>query len=535
MTMVTSTLQRSLTLPEAAVGVVQQRFALPELAQLATQIEVTTAGTPLRLDWPQISGATAVALDAARVTLVPPTGAAGISLGHLRGSFNADTCVVVIPGGPRVIRSLTMSGLRVGTGEDDALPNKAALRAQPVPLSLAVAVKQGGVLAPVGYAVPSIAPSPSQPPYVIPPLLVGASYRDYVLTLPDVLAEELHVMVVTGSAPEDFNPVNFQCDYVSAMAAPSPLDVTLADDSGAPFYSGAGPVTGPIAIDAKNAVQRALEAAIAAGNDPDVTLNISARTSGTVGTYGIVASGEVRRVFDDKISVTLEGERVMPMIPGAPLDVQVPTSATADVVIEHAGLRLQDLSDARPVGNGGQAGQVLTMDAPLWQPLPPEAMRGEVLRRVGIIGYGLEAATLSLRVLGASPDGRVIAPPDLATGTCDVAAPDLRAPQPPRVQWFDLGDGLTIDQPIGIEVTAQSGRFLWVAAADKLLSQYAVAHPLSGGETVTIGTQSVPITDARTALNGHALTPADFATAPQVTSPHFVTLTLSRLTLGYAP
>lgn len=537
--LVVSTLQPSLALQTEVQGVLQQALVLPELLTAATQIDVPAEGTPLRLDWPPISGATEVALDSARVTVVPPFGAdAGLNLGHLKTGHSGTVCKVVIPDAPRVVRSLYLSALRLTDSNETPLPDRDALQSTADgkdPMRLAVAVKQGGVLAPIGYAVPHIGPSPANPPYAIPPLLSGASYDSYRLSLPDVLADELHIMVVTGDAPEDFTPVDFKLKYVSAMAAPSPLDITLNDANGAPFYTGSGPIVASTAIDAKNAVQRALEAAIDAGDDPSVELTLTARTVGKLGTYGIVASGEVRRLFDDKISVTLEGAGVTPTFPGAPLDTRTPNSATADVVIEHAGARRHELSDALPSGTGGHSGQVLSMDAPLWQPLLPQAMRGEVLRRVGIIGYGLDAASLSLRVLGASPDGSLVAPPDLATGTCEIDAPDLKVPQPPCVHWFDLGEGVMVDQPIGLEVTAQSGRFLWIEAAGRLLAQFAVAHTLQGGEVLRIGNQTLPITDARTTLNGHALTPGNFARPPSITSDHFLTLTLSRLTLGYAP
>lgn len=536
MMMVISTLLPGAMPTGIAIGGHQTGFLLPELQTIATQIDVTADGTPLRLDWPRVSGATEVALTSARITLLPPTGAgAGLDLGDLRGAFSGERCTVTVPDGPRPVRALRLAGLRLEDADATPLPRKSALTGAPTPVRLAIAVKLGGVLAPVGYAVPHIGPSPSQPPYVTPPLLAGASYADNVLTLPDVMAEELQIMVVTGSDPEDFAPVSFALDGVSGRAALSPQDVSLLDGTGAAFYSGAGPITAATTVDAKNAVQRALEAAIKDGAQPSITLKVTGRTEGKLGTFGIVASGEVRRVFDDKIAVTLEGGAVTPAIPGAPLDPQTPFSATADVVVEHAGLRLHDLSDPVPAAAGGQFGQVLTMEAPLWRPLPPMAMRGEVLRRIGLVGFGLTPATLGLRVLAAGPGGAMIAPPDLATGTCEIAAPVLTTPQKPQVFWCDLGEGVEIDRAIGIEVTARTGRFLWIANGDRPLLRFAVTHDLVGGETVRIGSHALAITAPRTTLNAQALTPAVFTSPPVIDSTHFLTLTLSRLTLGYAP
>lgn len=536
MMMVVSVLQPRMPLSGIGFGALQPGFVLPELLTVATQIDVTVAGTPLQLDWPQVSGATEVALDSARVTLLPPAGAgAGLNLGDLRGAFSGQRCTVTIPDGPRPVRALHLAGLRLNDADSTPLPRQSALTGAAPPVRLAVAAKLGGVLAPVGYAVPHIGPSPSQPPYVTPPLLAGASYSDDVLVLPDVMADELQIMVVTGSAPEDFAPVSFALDRVSARAGPSPLDVSLLDGTGAAFYTGTGPITAATTVDAKNAVQRALEAAIKDGAQPSITLNVTGRTPGQLGTYGIIASGEVRRVFDDKIAVTLDGDAVTPGLPGAPLDARVPSSATADVVVEHAGLRLHDLSDAVPAGAGGQSGPVLTMEAPIWRPLPPQAMRGEVLRRIGLVGLGLTATTLSLRVLAAGPDGAMIAPPDLANGTCEIPAPDLSNPQHPQVYWCDLDAEVGIDRAIGVEVTAQTGRFLWIAEGGVPLLRFAVRHDLAGGETVRIGSHAIAITDPRTTLNAEALTPAVFVAPPVIDSAHFLTLTLSRLTLGYAP
>ena len=536
MKMVVSTLQPRVMLAEAAMMAPQLGImVLPELLTIATQIDVSSAGTSLRLDWPQVAGATEVALESARVTLVPPYGQdAGLDLGHLRGAFSGPRCTLTIAGAPRQMRSLRLSGLRLNDSDATPLPDHAALSARG--LRLAVAVKSGGVLAPVSLAVPHIAPSPSQPPYVLPPLLAGASYSGNTLILPDVLCEELRIMVVQGDAPEDFAPQSFTLDYISGRAAPSPLDITMLDADGAPLYTGTGPIVASTAIDAKNAVQRGLEAGIASGAAPSVELRLTSRTTGKLGTYGIVATGEVRRVFSDKIRVDLTGDPVVPTFPGVPLDPRQPDSATADLVIEHKGLRLHDLSDSRPAGTGGHGGIVVGMEGPAWRALPPEGLRGETLRRVGLVGYGLEAARLNLRVLGATPDGSKVAPPDLATATTDIPSPDLTAAQPPEIIWFDLGDGLTVDQPIGVEVTAQSGRFLWIAGeGGQPLLRYAVAHPLTGGETLQIGGQTLHITDARTMHNVCTLHAREFAAPPTVQSAHFLTLTLSRLTLGYAP
>jgi hypothetical protein len=529
--------QQELVQAQGSLGFVQ--------ALAPDQIDVSGAGTGLQLAWPEISGATDIALSEARVTLYPPANAdTGQSLGQVRGSYSGDRCDVKIPDGPRPIRSLYLRRLRIeeqveGETRVTRLRNQQSL--ENAGLRLAVAVEAGSVLAPVSLAVPRIEGNPlgadgkTVPPYTTPPLLDGARYDSYRLTLPDVSADKLWLMLVEGSDPDDFTPVPFKLDDVSVRADPSPLDVSLLDADGAPFYTGSGPVRSPVTVDVRNAVGRALDAALAAKAQPAVTLSVSARTPGKLGTFGIIASGEVQRIVDDKIAVTLEGDPVTAKVPGPPLDARRPSSARADIVIDHAGLRLHEASDATVTRAGGETGPVVSMTHTVWRALPAMALRGEVLRRVGLVGYGLEAATLSLRVLGAGPDGARIAPPDLAKGQCEIAAPDLKALQRPKVHWIDLGEGVEVDQPIGFEVSAVSGRFLWIAADETPRVRLAVAHTLSGGESVQIGTQALTLTGARTDLPGASISGAVFQSAPEVSSAHFLTLTLSRLTLGYAP
>ena len=536
MTLVVSSLLPRMDIAAGRVDMAAPGLVLSDAARFVSDIDVTGSGAVLRLTWPQVAGATEVALEGARVVLMPPAGlAAGTDLGELRGAHRGERCTVTIPAGPRPVRSLYLRGLRLADADETPLPDRSSLIGRAPRLRLALAIRLGGVLAPVGYAVPHIGPNPGQPPYVTPPLLAGATYSEHRLSLPDVMAEEIRIMVVSGDAPEDFAPVPFALDAISARAAPSPVDVTISDGTGAPFYTGTGPVVTAVAVDARNAVQRALDSAIAEGVQPQVTLTVTGRTPGRLGTTGIVASGEIRRVFDDKLTVALDGAPVTLAMPGPEMDARVPSSAVADVVVDYAGLRLHPLSDMVPLAAGGLSGPVLTMEAPLWRALPPQALRGATLRRVGLIGYGLTEAELSIRVLGAAPDGSRIAPHDLATGTCSIPAPDLTRPRRPQVIWCDLGDGLTVDQPIGIEVTAVRGRFLWIADDHVPLGRLAVAHALSGAETLRIGSHTVPITGPRTTLNARALAPADFTAAPVIASEHFLTLTLSRLRLGYAP
>lgn len=514
--------------------------AAADLSQIAKsptppQIDIDNNGTELLLNWPEISGATNIALDGASISFYPPTGmTAGLNLGDLKGLHSGEKCKIAIPGGPRPVRSLYLSSLRLNDGSDTLLPDKSALTN--AGRRLAVAVELDGVIAPVSLAVRGIGGKPSNgPPYTTPPLLQGASYSNYRLNLPDVMANALHLMLVQNDDPEDFDPVSFAFDNASGYASPSPQDLILFDADDAPFYAGAGPITAPITIDATNAVQRALEAAINDAEKPSVRLVATSRTPGQVGSFGISAAGEVQRVFDNKIAVTLTGTETLTTIPGAPLDAQHPSSATCDLVIIHDGVRLHEISDELPKATGGLTGPVVSTDTAVWHPLPPMAMRGEVLRRVGIIGYALQPATLSLRVLGAGPNGAVIAPPNLMQADMDVTIAAPKSAKSPQVIWFDLGNGIPVDQAIGFEVSAVTGRFLWVDANGGPLVQMAVSHELTGDETVMIGSSAFTLIGARTTLNGTTLKPADFTSPPLIASDHFVDVTLSRLTLGYAP
>lgn len=503
------------------------------VVRLLTTRSFDAAGTALTVDWRAVSGATGVAVDAASLALGPlDARSPGRSLSTLLGAMEGTEAILTVSGGPLAIRSLYLDGFEVldaPAGEWRAVHDPGDL---PAGYRVAVSVPQGnGFSAPV-HAVPGVEVNPG----VIPTLLAGASLEDRVLRLPDVETTRLRLQVLSGEFPGELRPETFRVDGISARAAPEPADLEAVDAGGQSLWQQAGRLGALAVIDLTAAVKRTLQQSLDAGDGPHTTVTVRAGKPGEAATSLVTASGRVLREVGGKLGATCEGDASVVEIPGPPLDVRQPARATADVVVRHQGLRLHPLSDPVPDRTGDLHGAVLSGDGPVVRVLPPEALCGESLGRVGLVAVVREPADLAVRLLEVR-GGVPVGPLGGAHATVTVEPVDGFAAARPRVVWLDLSAPLVVDRAIAIEATASSGRVQWVANADGAPGlRFAVTLEDPTGTLVRLGSLEIPLKGARTELLGQELPTAAFAGAwPRVSTDQFCDIVISKLTLEYLP
>jgi len=487
--------------------------------QMLMERTVGTDGLDLSLAWRSALGATDAIVESAWIDLSPvsphDTGlAAQASMTPSGNGFE-----IALNGPARPVRSVRLNGLKAA-GVDRQLKNESEVTGLAADLPgptwrLCVSVDQGSGFGPVQYAVPFIGQKGQRPA-----LLHGASFSGRVLSLPDVLAKGLRVSLMRGDLPEDLAEQGASLDSATVRVSPGPVDLELSDSSG-PLWAMPGPFSEGTGIDLKNAIERALN------NDPaaaSATVTLKCSAEGRLLSAGIIASGRLLREFTDKVQAAFEGDsRPLPL---GDLDARAPSAVTADVTIVHEGMRLHPLSDAVPAAAGGLSGRVVGTAPAVYAP-PPQALRGETLVKVGVVGFGV-SGKLRLRVLEAAGEkaGQPVAD---AFAEAELAAtPGGGA----GVTWLEFAKPLAVDRSIALELTA-ADRFLWVEDESKPLVRFAVACDPQG--SLAIAGKAFAITDDRTDLAGQGLPTAAFAGGPVVAATdQFCRLTLSNLRLRYA-
>lgn len=491
------------------------------VAALVPPETLDAGGLQRAVTWRLPAGASEVRVDSASLRIAPTTGGPGRNVGQVSGRRSGTTeLTLTVPGGPGRIRRLHLQGL-----EHAGTPLRSATDLDDLRLVVAPVIG-GQVQAPV-VAVPALGPVNA-----LPAQLVGGSFSDGVLRLPDVAAATVRLTLVRGGAPEDFLPEPFDIERVTLWVAPQPGDLEVADGTGATQWSVPGPLTTTAGVDLRAAVERHLTAAL-----PDGPLQTHARVSaGATGSAAVMLSvtGAVVRAPSGRIPVELEGRaRDLPVGPPS-LEPRAPWSVTADVGVTHHGMGLHPVSDPVPGAAGGLGGP-LVGDVAVVRALPPEALVGFQVRRLGVVGWPVGPTELVVGLVrlragaGGAPAPAATEPPGAATSLEGRAGTS-----PPELVWVELPSPSTPAGGVGVAVTAVRGRFRWVAAPHPLV--LVAVTTLPEGRQVRIGATTLDLTGSDTVLTGVPLVPADFAgQAPSVASDQFVTVTVSNLRLEYQP
>jgi hypothetical protein len=490
------------------------RSAETERAAFAAPLDVDAEGHPLAVDWGSTPpGATRVEVTSAGLAVTPV--ARDTTLGALQLARDGRGYRATAPGGRRLTRVL-LQGLKKGDASLSGRANLAELG-----LRLAVAVPDGS-----GRFTP-VAATPGVPAAGLVPPLPQPAFTAGVLDLGENAASRLRLSLVTGDGPDRFEEqADMALDRVEGISADLPFDLKLAAATGQPVlwaFPGEMPAGGATTqADLKVAVQSALQAAIDTGAPPSLALRLTAGRPSLVRLGTFQAHGALVRRIGAVPTLAIRGEP-SPLPAGGPVPTQ-PGSASADLSLRYLGIRLlPDLSDPLPAGP--VSGHVVGPDEVVRQ-LPPQALRGARLARIGLVGRAPVAAALLLSLRNAATGAAIAAPVKLA----------LAAGRDIATCWAELPEGAAIDAPLAMALRATSGRFLWSARDDGAPRlRLAVYDPDPGGRPLLFsGAPLLAVDAAVLRRRGAALPPAGFAGGwPLLSSELFLTLDFADLTLRY--
>jgi hypothetical protein len=485
-------------------------------------VDVPADGLEFRFDW----GATPPGTD--RVEMAPlvvdmqsdrASDFGGYPMGELATQTTDGGLSVSVPGGRR-IRALNLDGL---TSDDVAFTNEQQLSAAGRRLTVSIRDPRGGWAAPT-VSVPAVARQGA-----IPPTLTGASFTDGLLRLPD-LTGPVRVAVVDGDTPDTFSSHALTAGKVVGWGAPTPVDLTLAGPDGATLWNFAGALPDGAAQtpDITVAVSSAVEALRAAGEPIVGALKLSSKFPAKVRFTVSSVAGDLIRELTGTTTVELAGEPVaLPL--ATPLPPETPATVIADVKVTYRGKRLADVSDPLPP-TGAHRGVVVRADRVL-RVLPPHALRGERVSRIGLIGYCPQPTALLLRLVPAT------ATPDSAAGLSPIGTPGtakVDAGSGVGLIWVDLPEPVQVDQPVAIEVSAGTGVLHWVTGTEPLV-RIVVLDPDPGRRPIVLGSATLLTVDHPSIGAARASLPAAaFADgAPQLASALFCTVELTDGELRY--
>ncbi len=484
---------------------------------LTPPVDVATPGHMINVAWNLAAGATIAEVTAAMLTLGPDvaeevTASAG---------FHADGngWVVDVPANRR-IRALGLSGFKGPEGS--VLTGDLGGRRIVVAFPRAA----GGFDAP-RFAVPAVGRQNA-----IPSSLLGASFVNASLTLnPSVAARKVRIALVDGASPAEFSEVPTELTAVRLVAHVAAQDLKVLGPDGAVLWT--APEFDPDAADADidlgRALSAALTAALAAGQPPTARVVVTATAPARTRVDAGRVHGVLVRSVAGVTKVTLAGEpAAMELAP--PVAAEVPSRVIADLRLRYAGMRLvADLSDPTPA-TGAPAGRIVSPGGAnasgSLRPLPPLALRGESVARLGLRGRAAEPTELAVELV------------DAATGSPLGAAAVLALqPGPIAYLWAVFAKPVAIDRAAAVRVRANTGRFLWAngpAGTPSLL--VAVADPDPGGRPIRIGGATLAAMGAPVLEIKAATIPAlPFAgAAPLLQSELFVAVEFADLRLEYA-
>ena len=442
----------------------------------------------------------------------------GYPLGELGTQRSSGGVSVTARGGQR-LRALHLAGL---ISDNVELRGNEQLSAQRR-LTVSLRDPRGG------WAAPTVSVPPVARQGAIPETLTGAAFTNGVLQLPD-LPGPVRVAIVDGETPDKFTEHATTVQKVVGWAAPTPVDLTLTGPDGATLWSFAGalPEGAAQAPDVTVAVSSAVEALRAAGKPIAGSLRLTSKFACKVRFAVSPIEGDLVRALSGTTTIELAGEPIsLPL--DNPLPPATPSVAVADVKVTYRGMRLADISDPLPP-IGAHRGVVVRADRVL-RTLPPLALRGEHVSRIGLVGYCPQPAALLVRLVpaDATPESAPALAPIGTPGTAHVDAADSVG-----VIWVDLPEPVLVQRPVAIEVSAGSGVLHWVTGPDPLV-RIVVQDPDPGGRPIVLGGATLVTVDRPMIAASRASLPtAPFgADTPSLASALFCTVELTDGELRY--
>lgn len=488
-----------------------------EVVTVRTPRNVAAPGFVHTIRWQSVTGATSAEVQEASVLLSP----AMVSETQQDVSFSNDGgWVVNVPQRKRV-KALTLRGLKRSGGEE--ITNSSGL----ADLRLAVSFPpvEGG-----GWDSPRFAVPPVSAQNMVPRTLTGASFSNRVLSFSDsVPAARVRVSLVTGGEPRDFSVQAGEVSEIHLRTETPAHNIKLVGPDGntlwqLPEYDPEAPSN---EVDIRAALELALNAKVENSQPIEATFTVTADPPAEAVVNFKRITGTLLRVKEGVVRVELTGDPLQIDLGGALADER-PSSATGDLTITYAAIRiLETVSDEPPASSAAVSGVIATA-AGVLKTFPPEALDGIAPARVGIIGRAPEECELSLEFVSVNGGiaGSPVGPPAVLT-----LAPDNEI----HTRWVDVPAGVTLSGALGLRVRANRGRFFWVTR-EQPLARVAIHDPDPGGRPLFIGsTRLKEIVETNSHEPGFRFPVAAFRNvAPALRSDLFLTVDISDLTLRYA-
>jgi hypothetical protein len=357
---------------------------------------------------------------------------------------------------------------------------------------------------------------------ILPPIMRGGHFSGGHFSFPPLFTRKLRVQVVRGALPVEFVAMQARAGRIDAHTVALPEDLTLAEADGAPVWARAGvlPSDAPDEqVDLRAVLQRSLQSAVTAGEATRVTLSLTSATDAVAHVRVNAARGRLLRRLDAPMKRSLRGLPRPLDLPGPPVTPGM-DAAPARLRVRYLGERvITGISDRAPAP---RAATGPTLGAARVD-LPPQALIGWPVGRVGILGRALEDTELTVRL--RRRDGEV--------HTRGVVA--VPATQTFDRHWVVFEPGPAVGAPVDLDVEARGGRFLWATGPDGERPSFVITvrDPDPGRRHLTIGEAvSLPIreTDARYEVE---LGPALEKPIPRLESPLLLDVEVGTLEIRY--
>lgn len=487
--------------------------------RLLDEVDIAAPGHSIAVRWDGVAGATDVEVDHALITLSPSVAE---EIGPAALSQSGRAWIVQVPQHKRV-RALGLSGFEDGAG--NPISGSASLPAN-TRVSLALPAPGGGFDAP-RFAVPAI---PARG--ALPATLTGASFQAGSLRIsPAVAATKLRVALVSGADPAEFSDQDCALKSVSLTTHTPAHNAQVTGPDGSVLWQSQelDPDAARVEVDARMSLKAALQQKLQRGETLEAELRVSADPPARVFVGFSGARGALLRVRPGVLRTLLEGDP-QPLALAEPIAAETPSAVAGDLTLTYLGVRiLPSASDVVPPSSASVSGRVVAAE-PSLRALPPAALSGWELARIGVYGRAPEDCELYIDLVelrGASPGASL--------------SPALVLPVPAeqrlKTHWAAWPEPLQVAGPAAIRVRASIGRFFWAeSAAQSPIVRVAVYDPDPAGRPLHLGTNPlVQVATAYTHLPGFAFPNAPFrAQPPLMQSELFLTVDCSDLRLRYA-
>jgi len=498
-------------------GFVIEAEARPEhKISVALPVDIDTDGLILPVDWDPVAGADSAEVSSASLKVAPA--ARETALGTLSVASQGASKVVTIPEGRR-IRYLSLANLKRGS---DRLRSQAELQA--IDRRLVVTVPDGSG----GWSPPLFAVPPVGARNMLPQMLGGAAFANGVLTLPDLQASRVRLTLASNDSPEDFaRDSGMTLGTVTGVAADYPLDLQLHDPEDTVLWSFPGempPGAPPAIADLRVPAETAINGRLGRGEAAAFGLRLRAgRTSSATVDFAPVR-GELLRRAQGTHGFLLEGAPVVLGLPGPAPAAETPASVIADIAVRYTGERLLAEASAALPAPGAEVRGVVVDAGPVLCPLPKQAMSGQPITRLGLIGRAPVPCALSVGLV--QPRTQAPIGPSVTVA--------LGAAQTIGLVWVHLAEARAVNQPLAVAVRATSGRFFLAGEPDPLI-RLVVRDPDPGGRLLTLDGEVLVAVDAdNVSLPAAPLPTNPFRNAwPILDSDLFLKVDVADLTMRY--